>query len=569
MDQTTLTSLSKSPTGIRGLDEITYGGFPQGRPTLVCGGAGCGKTLLGMEFLIRGILDYAETGVFVTFEESPGELARNFTSLGVDLNVLVNDKKLALEHVQVERSEIEETGEYNLEGLFIRLANAIDSVGARRLVLDTIEALFSALPNEFILRSELRRLFRWLKDHGVTAVITGERGEKTLTRYGLEEYVADCVIVLDHRLTDQIATRRLRIVKYRGSIHGADEYPFLIDEHGISVLPVTSLHLRHTVSTERISSGVARLDAMLGGEGYYRGSSILVSGTAGTGKTSLAASFAHAACARGERCLYMAYEESEPQVVRNMRSIGVDLQPWIDGDLLKIVAARASAYGLELHLATIHNAITQCHPRVVVIDPISSLMSVGSYLEVSAMLTRLVDHLKTQQITAFLTSLTHFGGTLEATDIHMSSLIDTWLGLYSVESSGERNRLLYLLKSRGMAHSNQVREFLITDQGIELRDVYLGTHGVLTGTARMVQEADDTAQVLVRKQDIQRRRRELERKREAVEARIIAVRAEHAAEVAEAEALIAEEERREAKLDAERADRAAVRGVDAPKGGQS
>lgn len=569
MDQTTLTSLSKSPTGIRGLDEITYGGFPQGRPTLVCGGAGCGKTLLGMEFLIRGILDYAEAGVFVTFEESPGELARNFTSLGVDLNVLVNDKKLALEHVQVERSEIEETGEYNLEGLFIRLANAIDSVGARRLVLDTIEALFSALPNEFILRSELRRLFRWLKDHGVTAVITGERGEKTLTRYGLEEYVADCVIVLDHRLTDQIATRRLRIVKYRGSIHGADEYPFLIDEHGISVLPVTSLHLRHTVSTERISSGVARLDAMLGGEGYYRGSSILVSGTAGTGKTSLAASFAHAACARGERCLYMAYEESEPQVVRNMRSIGVDLQPWIDGDLLKIVAARASAYGLELHLATIHNAITQCHPRVVVIDPISSLMSVGSYLEVSAMLTRLVDHLKTQQITAFLTSLTHFGGTLEATDIHMSSLIDTWLGLYSVESSGERNRLLYLLKSRGMAHSNQVREFLITDQGIELRDVYLGTHGVLTGTARMVQEADDTAQVLVRKQDIQRRRRELERKREAVEARIIAVRAEHAAEVAEAEALIAEEERREAKLDAERADRAAVRGVDAPKGGQS
>jgi circadian clock protein KaiC len=562
-----LTGIEKCPTGIQGLDEITAGGLPRGRPTLVCGGAGCGKTLLGLEFLIRGALEFNEPGVFVTFEESAPELAKNVASLGVDLNALVAAKKLAIKHIRLERNEIEVSGDYDLEGLFIQLGNAIDAVGAKRIVLDTIETLFASLPNEAILRSELQRLFRWLKERGLTAVITGERGEKTYTRHGLEEYVADCVIVLDHRIVDQIATRRVRIVKYRGSVHGPDEYPFLIDELGISVLPITSLNLNHTVSSERIPTGVARLDAMLGaGGGYYRGSSILVSGTAGTGKSSIAASFVNAACRRGERCLYLAFEESAAQIARNMLSIGIDLQPWIADGLLQIIPSRSTACGLELHLATIHRAVTHFHPRVVVIDPISNLVSIGSNMEVKAMLTRLIDFLKSQQITAFFTSLNHGGGPLEATEAEISSLADTWISLRDVESSGERNRLLHLLKSRGMAHSNQMREFLLTDAGVELRDVYLGTAGVLTGTARQVQESSDQASNVVRSQEVQGLRRDLERKREVVEAKIMALRAQSAAEMSEAETLIAQAERSEARIQADRAARLTLRKGDAQKG---
>jgi circadian clock protein KaiC len=566
----TLTGIEKCPTGIQGLDEITAGGLPRGRPTLICGGAGCGKTLLGMEFLIRGALEFNEPGVFVTFEESPSELAQNVASLGVDLNTLIAAKKLVIKHIRLERNEVEVSGDYDLEGLFIQLGSAIDAVGAKRIVLDTIETLFGSLPDETILRSELQRLFRWLKDRGLTAIITGERGDKTYTRHGLEEYVADCVIVLDHRIVDQIATRRVRIVKYRGSVHGPDEYPFLIDELGVSVLPITSLNLKHSVSTERVPTGIARLDAMLGaGGGYYRGSSILVSGTAGTGKSSLAASFVVAACKRNERCLYLAFEESAAQIARNMLSIGIDLQPAIDAGVLQIIPSRATACGLELHLATIHRAVTRFHPRIVVIDPISNLITIGSNMEVKAMLTRLIDFLKSQQITAFFTSLNHGGGPLEATDAEISSLADTWISLRDVESSGERNRLLHLLKSRGMAHSNQMREFLLTDEGIELRDVYLGTAGVLTGTARQAQEAAEAAATLERAQDVLGRRRELERRREVVDAKIMALRAESSAEMSEAEAVIAQQERREAVLAADRAERAALRKADTGRGGRT
>ncbi|NRF71107.1 circadian clock protein KaiC [Aquincola sp. S2] len=560
------TGIEKCPTGIPGLDEITAGGLPRGRPTLVCGGAGCGKTLLGMEFLIRGALDCNEPGVFVTFEETPPELTRNVASLGVDLDALVASGRMAIKHIQLDRSEIEVAGDYDLEGLFIQLGNAIDSVGARRIVLDTIETLFGSFPNETILRAELQRLFRWLKARGLTAVITGERGDRTYTRHGLEEYVADCVIVLDHRIVDQIATRRVRVVKYRGSVHGPDEYPFLIDADGISVLPITSLNLTHAVSSERVPSGVHRLDALLGGGGYYRGSSILVSGTAGTGKSSLAASFVDAACRRGERCLYLALEESPAQIVRNMRSIGIDLQPWVDGGKLQILPSRSTACGLELHLATIHRAVNRFHPQVVVIDPISNLTTIGSALEVRAMLTRLIDFLKSLQITALFTSLNHAGNTLEATDTHISSLADTWLLLRDVESNGERNRLLYLLKSRGMAHSNQMREFLLTDRGIELRDVYLGTAGVLTGTARQVQESTEKAETLVRAQEVQARRRDIERRREVVEARILMLRAESAAEMLEAETLIAQAERSEVLLETDRSARATLRKDEAAAG---
>ncbi|MHB8910624.1 MAG: circadian clock protein KaiC [Syntrophales bacterium] len=551
--------LEKCPTGIKGLDEITKGGLPKGRPTLICGGAGCGKTLFAMEFLMRGAMEYGEPGVFMSFEETPEDLAKNFSSLGFDLHGMDARGLIATDHVYIERSEIEETGAYDLEGLFIRLGSAIDSIGAKRVVLDTIEALFSGLSNAGIIRAELRRLFHWLKERGVTAVITGESGDRMLTRYGLEEYVADCVILLDFRIEEQISTRRLRIVKYRGSSHGADEYPFLIDETGLSLLPITSLGLDYPVSTERISTGIPKLDAMLEGKGFYRGSTILVSGTAGTGKTSMSATFAEAACRRGERCLYFAFEESPSQIIRNMGSIGIDLARWVKKGLLKFHSARPSLYGLEMHLVTFHKVIDEFKPQVFVIDPISNLTAAGTASEVKSILTRLIDHLKMKKISTFLTDLTHFGGSLEHTSEEISSLIDTWLLLRDIELNGERNRGLYILKSRGMAHSNQIQEFLLTNQGIDLVDIYTGSGEVLTGSARAAQEAGEKANELAARREAERRLREQERKRNALETKIAALRAEFEVETQEVQLMAEEEHKRQAVLAEDRLEMAHLR----------
>ena len=538
--------LEKCPTGIKGLDEITKGGLPRGRPTLICGGAGSGKTLFAMEFLMRGALDYGEPGVFMTFEETPEDLAKNFISLGFDIHDIMSRGLIAMDHVKIERNEIEETGEYDLEGLFIRLGSAIDSIGAKRVVLDTIEALFAGLSNAAIIRAELRRLFYWLKDRGMTAIVTGEKGDKLLTRYGLEEYVADCVIFLDFRIEEQISTRRLRIVKYRGSSHGSDEYPFLIDESGLSILPITSLGLDYPVSSERISTGIPKLDTMLGEKGFYRGSTILVSGTAGTGKTSLAATFAEAACRRGEHCLYFAFEESPSQIIRNMSSIGMDLARWVKKGLLKFHSARPSLYGLEMHLLTFHKVIKEFNPQVFIVDPISNLSAAGTQSEVKSILTRLLDYLKMKNISTFLTDLTHFTGSLEHTSEEVSSLIDTWLLLRDIELNGERNRGLYILKSRGMAHSNQIQEFLLTNQGIDLIDIYTGAGDVLTGSARATQEAGEKATELVRWREVDRRLREQERKKNALEAKIAALRAEFDVETEEVHLMAEEEQKRQA-----------------------
>jgi circadian clock protein KaiC len=554
--------LAKCRSGITGLDEITNGGLPKGRPTLICGRTGCGKTLFGLEFLVKGAMTYGEPGVFMAFEETAEELTRNVRSLGFDLDELTEQNQLMIDYVYVERSEIEETGEYDLDGLFIRLGHAIDSIGAKRVVLDTLEALFSGLSNQAILRAELRRLFRWLKTKGVTAIITAERGEGAMTRHGLEEYVSDCVILLDHRVNEQVATRRLRIVKYRGSGHGSNEYPFLIDDRGVDVLPITSLGLNHTASLERISTGLEHLDTMLGGGGYYRGSSVLVSGTAGTGKSSVAATFAEATCQRGEKAIYFAFEESQSQIVRNMRSIGIDLEPHVQSGLLQFRAARPTLYGLEAHLATMYKVIRDFQPRVVVVDPITNLMAVGTYEEVKAMLMRLVDFLKTNQITSLLTSLTHGNPAPEQTDAGISSLIDTWLSLRDVEVNGERNRVLYLLKSRGMAHSNQMREFLITDRGIDLVDVYIGPEGVLTGSARLAQTARERAATLLREQEIQRKQRELDWKRQTVEAQIAALRSGLAAEEEELRHALTQAQGREEQLEQDRGAMARSRQAD-------
>jgi len=557
-------SLPKTPTGIAGLDEITGGGLPSGRPTLVCGSAGCGKTLLAMEFLVRGATQFNEPGVFMAFEETVPELTANVASLGFDLETLIAQRRLALDFVFIERSEIEETGEFDLEGLFVRLGYAIDSIGAKRVVLDTVETLFAGLPNPMILRAELRRLFRWLKDQGMTAIITGERGEGLLTRHGLEEYVSDCVIVLDQRVNELISTRRLRVVKYRGSAHGTNEYPFLIDEDGISVLPITSLGLQHRASEERVSTGISRLDAMLGGAGYYCGSSVLISGTAGTGKSSLAGHFADAACRRGERVLYFAFEESASQIMRNLGSVGIALQPWVEQGLLQFRAARPTFAGLELHLTLMHKAIEIFKPRIVVVDPLNSFISAGNESEVKAMLMRLVDYLKLSQITGFFTSLTAGGSAPDHTDAAISSLIDTWLLLLAIESGGERNRVLSILKSRGMAHSNQMREFLITADGVQLCDVYTGAGGVLTGSARLAQEAEERAQQLALRQEIERQERALERKRVALDGQIAALRLEFDAQQADTHALIERQQAREAQLARERVDMAWSRKADIP-----
>jgi circadian clock protein KaiC len=568
MDPTRL-SFPKAPTGIQGLDEITGGGLPSGRPTLVCGDAGCGKTLLAMEFLVRGATRFDEPGVFMAFEETGAELTANVASLGFDLDALTAQGRLVLDHVRIERSEIEEAGDFDLEGLFVRLGYAIDAIGARRVVLDTIESLFAGLPNPLILRAELRRLFRWLKDKGVTAVITGERGAGQLTRQGLEEYVSDCVIVLDHRVSNLVSTRRLRVVKYRGSTHGTNEYPFVIDADGIAVLPITSLALQHTASTERVATGIPRLDAMLGGAGFYRGSSVLVSGTAGTGKTSLAGHFAAAACGRGERVLYFAFEESPSQIQRNMSSVGIDLGPWVAQGLLQFHATRPTFTGLEMHLTTMHKAILQFQAQIVIVDPLNSFVSGVNEYEVKSMLMRLVDFLKMSQITGFFTSLTAGGTPLDHTDAAISSLIDTWLVLLAIETGGERNRALSVLKSRGMAHSNQTREFRLTGQGVELCDVYVGPGGVLTGSARLAQEAEEQAAQLARRQEIERSQRELDRRRATLETQIAALRAEFAVQEADSLALIERYQRLEVQLDQDRVDMAGSRKADAaPPGGR-
>ena len=556
-------TLPKTPTGIQGLDEITLGGLPKGRPTLICGSAGCGKTLMSIEFLVRGATQFNEPGVFMAFEETEEDLRKNVASLGYDLKELSDRKKLVVDYVYIERSEIEETGEYDLEGLFVRLGYAIDSIGAKRVVLDTIESIFAGLPNPSILRAELRRLFRWLKDKGVTAIVTGERGDGTLTRQGLEEYVSDCVILLDHRVREQISTRRLQIIKYRGSTHGTNEYPFLIDEHGISVLPITSIALEHQASSERISSGIKRLDAMLGGKGYYRGTSVLVSGMAGTGKSSLAAHFVDAACRRGERCAYFATEESPDLIVRNMRSIGIDLGSWVKKGLLSFDATRPTFHGLEMHLLRMHKLVRETNSRVVVVDPITSYISLGDTLEVKSMLSRLIDFFKAHQITAFFTSLTEGGSALEQSEVGISSLMDTWILLRHIESNGERNRGIWVLKSRGMPHSNQIREFVFTEHGIELVDVYLGAEGVLTGTARAAQEAKETAAALLRRQDLERKERALEHRKKALEAKIAALRAEFETEKAEMEKDLIEQKHHEGVLEQDRAAMAKSRKADA------
>ncbi|MFZ0940433.1 MAG: circadian clock protein KaiC [Candidatus Sulfotelmatobacter sp.] len=516
--------IPKCPTGITGLDQITEGGLPEGRPTLVCGSAGCGKTMLGMEFLVRGATEFNQPGVFMAFEETDKDLTQNVASMGFDLAALCAHQKLALDHVRLERSEIEEAGEYDLEGIIIRLGHAIDQIGAKGVVLDTLESLFSAFSNTTILRAELRRLFGFLKSKGVSAVITAESGDGKLTRNGIEEYVADCVILLDHRVEEQASIRRLRVIKYRGTTHGTSEYPFLIGQTGLSVLPLSSLKLDHKAPTQRISSGVARLDTMLGGKGFYRGTSILVSGVAGTGKSSLAAHFVRAACQRGERALYMASEQSPEEVLRNMRSIGVDLEPWVKRDLLRFYASRPGTFGLEKHLVTIHDMTTAFDPKVVVIDPITNFASVGSYAEVKSMVTRLIDLFKSRQITAMFTSLTSGDSSPELSEVGVSSQMDSWLLLRNLESNGERNRGLYVLKSRGMAHSNQIREFELTDQGVQLRDVYVGPSGLLTGSARDAQEAREKAEAVERQRQVERKSLELQQKRRQLEAEIARMR---------------------------------------------
>ncbi|HEY2461616.1 MAG TPA: circadian clock protein KaiC [Candidatus Acidoferrum sp.] len=558
-------TLQKCATGINGFDEITEGGLPKGRPTIVCGGPGCGKTMFALEFLVRGATEFNEPGVLMTFEETSEEMARNVSSLGFDLKTLAKRGKLSLDYVRIEPSEIQETGEYDLEGLFIRLQHAVDSIGAKRVVLDTLEAVFSGFSNEGMLRAEIRRLFRWLKDRGLTTVVTAERGEGTLTRYGLEEYVSDCVIALDHRVTQQISTRRMRIVKYRGSAHGTDEYPFLIDEKGFSVLPLTSVRLDHAVSNARVRSGIPDLDEMLQGKGFYRGTSVMVTGTAGSGKSSMCASFADRTCKDGNRCLYVAFEESADQATRNMRSIGIDLESHMRKGLLRFEAWRPTQSGLETHLLKIHKMVEEHKPFTVIVDPITNLME-GNFNEVHSMLMRLLDFLKAKQITAMFSTLTQDGGQMEKTEVGVSSLIDTWILLRDVELNGERNRLMYLLKSRGMAHSNQVREFVLTNKGIHLVPAYVGAGRVLTGSARLTQEAQEKAEQMVRNQETDQRRRELERKRAQLEMQIEALRSEFTEAETKAAALIKQDEQRERRLSDDRQEMSRKRRVKTTSG---
>lgn len=532
--------LAKAATGITGLDEITLGGLPRNRVTLVCGGPGCGKTLFGLEFVVRGCLEYGENAVFMSFEEPVDHLTANVRSLGFDLPALVDEGRLILDRVRLDRRQIAEAGQYDLEGLFIRLDHAIGSVGAKRVVLDTIETLFSAFPDEAILRSELRRLFGWLDDRGVTSVVTGERGERTLTRHGLEEYVSDCVITLDNRIHDEVSTRRMRVVKYRGSMHGSNEYPFIVDGQGISVLPITSLSADLQAPSEHFSTGVPRLDGMLGGEGPWRGSCILVTGHSGTGKSTLANTMVHAACARGERVLLVLLEESQAEMLRNMSSVGIDLGPMIQNGVLHCHADRPGTLGLETYLARLHKQIQDFEPEMVAVDAATALS--GDPHMVTSAMRRQIDLVKRSGATMVMTSLAPTPANSTSSHAGVSSMIDTWIVLSNIEAAGERNRSIQVLKARGISNSNQVREFGLGPRGIELRDVYVGRSGVLMGAARLLQEADDRARLAMAERHAHRRSIVLEHRRAMVEAQMAAMRAEMEAEVAEHEASLADEQ---------------------------
>lgn len=553
-------SIAKSPTGISGFDDLTLGGLPTGRPTLVCGTAGCGKTLFAATFLVHGARELNEPGVFVSFEERPADIISNVASLGFDLDALIDAEKVIIEHITVDPSEVAEIGDYDLEGLFLRLELAIDSIGAKRVVLDTIESLFSAFTNQAVLRAEIRRLFDWLKDRGLTTVITGERGDGALTRQGLEEYVSDCVLLLDHRVQNQISTRRLRIVKYRGSSHGTNEYPFLIDQGGFSVLPVSSLGLNHKVFDERVSTGVADLDAMVGGGGFHRGSSILISGVAGSGKSSLAASFVDAACRAGQRALYFSFEESQDQTVRNMRSLGIDLGTPIAEGRLKYVAARPTFYSLEMHLALMLREAISFRPDVFVLDPLSAFTETGDRAEVHAMLLRIVDFLKSEGITGVLTHLTQSGQTVIETESGLSSLMDAWILLLNRESNGEFNRELYLLKARGLSHSNQVREFVMDGSGIRLVLPYTGQGPALTGAARRVAEAEERRQERQREMEAEKAQQLIEQRRRRAMAQMEILRSELEADEAELRGLIQTEVDRRTQIETDEAEMRRSRG---------
>jgi len=522
--------LVKVPTGIKGFDDITGGGLPQGRPTLVAGGAGSGKTMFAMEFIVHGATEYNEPGIYVSFEENVEDLKKNFSSMDINLKKLVDDKKIIIDHVFIERSMIEETGEYDLEALFIRLGYEIDSIGAKRVALDTIEVLFSGLTNHAIIRSELLRLFRWLKDRGITAVVTGEKGERTLTRYGLEEYIADCVVFLDNRIVEDLSTRRLRIIKYRGSAHGTDEYPFLMGKTGITIFPLTSIRTDYKISTDRVSTGIPRLDTMLNNKGFFRGSTILLSGTAGTGKTSFSACFADAACRRGEKIIYFAFEENQDQIIRNMNSIGLDLKQWVDKGLLKFHIARPAMYGIEMHLVVMEDEVSRFKPQNVIIDPMTDFTAVGGGRELKSLLTRLIDLLKAREITIMMTDLIRGDINPEKPETYISSIIDTWILLRNFEYNGERSRGITILKSRGMPHSNQIREFVMSSSGIELIDPYIGSEGVFMGSAKAMQEARDNSRLINMTREIRHKRDLLEEKLVEYEAKMNTLKAQQKAE---------------------------------------
>jgi len=555
--------IDKSPTGIEGFDEITMGGLPRARPTLVCGKAGSGKTLFAVEFIYKGAKEFDEPGVFVAFEETPEELQKNVASLGWDLQELISSKKLIIEHIQINPSEIIETGEYTLDGLLLRLEAAIDEIGAKRLAIDTLEVLFGSYTNNFILRSEIQRLFRFLKKRKITTLITGEKGEGRLTRHGLEEYVSDCVISLEHSLNKGIATRRLRVVKYRGSRHGTNEYPFFIDKDGFSLMPITDLEMNYDISSEKLSTGISRLDTMFGGEGIYRGSSILISGTAGTGKSTLAMTFAKASCQRGEPCLFISFEEAPNQIIRNMHSVGFKLDKFLKKELLHFYSTRPTMMGLEEHLYMLQSLIEKNGPQMVIVDPITNLLSISSDLEVKWMFTRLIDYIKRKNITIVMTDLTEQDNFYrESSTVGISSLIDTWIFLRDMENGGEKNKGLYILKARGLNHSNQIREFRITSGGINLLDVYTGPGGVLTGSARIAQMVNDKLEELKRNQQIESKQKQLELMRKHMELKIAEIKAEFAKQETELQQLIEQERVKQQMVEAAKKEMAKSRRAD-------
>ena len=535
-------------TGVKGLDDVLGGGIPQGHAMLLVGKPGTGKSILSMEYLLHGIELHKENGVYISFEESEKQIISNAASFGWKFEEMVKKNKLAISYIDMQPEQMRTVGDYDLSALILRVKGAIKKVNARRVVIDGINNLLSTFDDERIIRSDLLRLIREIKEVNATIFITGERGHDSWSKMGFEEYLADGLMHLDNRTDGNYQTREIQVVKCRGINHYTGKSPFIINSEGMSIRPLITADFDYKVLKSRVSTGIADIDNMLGGKGLYRGSTVYITGPSGAGKTSISSSFANGACSRGERALFLAFEESSDQIIRNMKSIGLSLDKWVNEKLLYFYTARATTNSLEGHLDNIMTMVREVEPTCVVLDPISAFRPIANENETKLMLIRLNDYLRARKITTVFTALSSDGEYSEHADVQLSSIADTWIVVRIMDYKGERNNVMQLMKSRGMSHSRQMKEMYFTGNGLKLQNVYQGPEGVLTGAARIGQEKYEKLKEARNVIEIDKNRKKIERKKSLLEASIEALKHEYEEELEALHAAIEEAEEQNSKI---------------------